>query len=67
MTIQFQIIDWYSYDQDVETNLECIINVFGKTDNDESISCKITGFKPFYYIKVSSDFNKTQYNEMIKI
>jgi DNA polymerase elongation subunit (family B) len=80
MTIQFQIIDWYSYDEDVETNLddddmsvgngsnlEYIINVFGKTDNGESISCKITGFKPFYYIKVSSDFNKRQYNEMIKM
>jgi DNA polymerase elongation subunit (family B) len=80
--MNFQIIDWYAHDQEddqddesqesesskkQQLNLEYVINVFGKTDTDKSISCKILGFKPFYYIKVSNDFNKRHYREMINM
>jgi DNA polymerase elongation subunit (family B) len=75
--MNFQIIDWYACDEvnepdddDIsveENDLNYTIHIFGKTDTDRSIACKITGFKPFYYIKVSDDFNKKQYKEMIKL
>ena len=74
--MNFQIIDWYAcdtndinIDDDIsveENDLQYTINIFGKTDDSKSITCKLTGFKPFYYIKVSSDFNTRQYKEMIK-
>lgn len=71
--IDLQIIEWWCQDEncnnndndstsevsdDDKINDEYIIRCFGKTKEGYSITCKITGFKPYYYIKVSQDFNK---------
>jgi DNA polymerase elongation subunit (family B) len=39
---------------------EYTIRCFGSTKEGVSVTCKINNFKPFYYIKVPSTFNKLQ-------
>jgi DNA polymerase elongation subunit (family B) len=42
-----------------------VIRCFGATKDGVSVACKITGFKPFYYIKVPSDFNKIKLHHFL--
>ena len=71
--IEMQIIEWWCQDEneddesdksdDSQDNFDQIndsymIRCFGVTKEGVSITCKIKGFKPYYYIKVASDFNK---------
>ena len=42
-----------------------VIRCFGATKEGVSVACKITGFKPFYYIKVPSDFNKIKLHHFL--
>ena len=71
--IDFQIIEWWAQDEEDDEDDEdeemsqnsnskvknsYVIRCFGVTETGVSVTCKITGFKPFYYIKVSSNFNK---------
>lgn len=77
--IEFQIIEWHTqdegYDDDNESDdnsgsKECtdkyIMRCFGVTSEGISITCKITDFTPFYYIKVSDKFSKVQLASFIK-
>lgn len=74
--IEFQIIEWHCNDEnddDDESDNEndnCmdkyVMRCFGTTLKGISITCKITGFTPFYYIKVSEKFNKMQLSVFIK-
>ena len=49
---------------------EYTIRCFGSTKDGVSVSCKITGFKPFYYIKIDESlegtFNKLKLNYFLK-
>jgi DNA polymerase elongation subunit (family B) len=70
--IDIQIIEWWAQDEedDDDNNSEnseesnsffCkdvyTIRCFGVTSTGVSVTCKIKGFTPFYYIKVNNDFN----------
>jgi len=39
-----------------------VMRCFGRTESGKSITCKITGFKPFYFIKVSQDFSSKHFD-----
>lgn len=39
---------------------EYTIRCFGSTKEGNSVTCKIKGFKPFYYIKVDNSFDKVK-------
>jgi DNA polymerase delta subunit 1 len=41
------------------------IRCFGVTEKGESITCKITGFNPYFYIKVDSSFNRLQLSKFL--
>lgn len=41
------------------------IRCFGVTKTGVSVACKITGFKPFYYIKVPSTFTKVELHYLL--
>jgi len=69
--IKMQIIEWWAQDEDNDDESETeiseksdinnsvyTIRAFGVTEEGASITCKITGYKPFYYIKVSNSFSK---------
>ena len=42
-----------------------VIRCFGVTKTGISVTCKITGFKPFYYIKVPATFNRIQLHHFL--
>lgn len=70
--IQFQILEWWAKDE-VETsnesddedsdndinNTQYNIYCFGKTDDNQTITCKIVDFYPFYYIKIPKNSNSS--------
>jgi DNA polymerase delta subunit 1 len=74
--IEIQIIEWWAQDEEhgnqeedcsddsqnnsFENRDVYTIRCFGVTKEGVSITCKITGFKPFYYIKVDHSFNKVK-------
>jgi DNA polymerase elongation subunit (family B) len=52
---------------DNETNKEVYtIRCFGVTKSGISVTCKITGFKPYYYVKVPSSFTRIHLNHFLK-
>lgn len=79
--IDIQIIEWWAQDEYDETfedissddsnnsnvkNTDVYtIRCFGVTKSGVSVTCKITGFKPFYYIKVPNNFNRVQMNHFL--
>ncbi|NBU34045.1 hypothetical protein EB118_07255 [bacterium] len=75
--IDFQIIEWWAQDEpgDDESDSECDcdlntdtykIRCFGVTKEGVSVTCAITGFQPFYYVKVSKNFTQAQLNAMLR-
>lgn len=44
---------------------EYIIRCFGVSEKGESFTCKITNFKPYFYIKVSNNINNKNYMKII--
>jgi len=42
------------------------IRCFGVTKSGISVTCKITGFKPYYYVKVPSSFTRIHLNYFLK-
>jgi DNA polymerase elongation subunit (family B) len=77
--VEFQIIEWVAQDEpssesDTETEesgaeAACderyTIRCFGVTQEGVSVTCKITDFTPFFYIKVSDDFNKVKLQRVL--
>jgi len=77
--IEMQIIEWWAQDEEEDTedteNTQSdmsskdksvyVIRCFGATKEGVSVTCKITGFKPFYYIKVPSNFNKIKMHHFL--
>ena len=79
--IDFQIIEWWAQDEEDEDendteeisenddnkiNSSYVIRCFGVTKTGISITCKITNFKPFYYIKVPDTFNRVHLHHFLK-
>lgn len=79
--IDFQIIEWWAQDEedeedeeeeseeqdyDTKINSSYVIRCFGVTKTGISITCKITNFKPFYYIKVPDTFNRVHLHHFLK-
>lgn len=72
--IDMQIIEWWAQDEEDTLNEDSeasednsyfnkdvyTIRCFGVTSEGYSITCKITGFKPFYYVKVDKNFNSVK-------
>jgi DNA polymerase elongation subunit (family B) len=64
-SLKLKIIEWYTNDEysnevDDDTDdppKEYIMRIFGVTDEGTSITAKITGFQPYYYVKVGPDYS----------
>jgi DNA polymerase elongation subunit (family B) len=78
--IDIQIIEWWAQDEYDESNDDSscdsnmsnvknqdvyTIRCFGVTKTGISVTCKITGFTPFYYIKVPSNFTRVQLHHFL--
>jgi DNA polymerase elongation subunit (family B) len=76
-TIEMQIMEWFAKDEssdnltedsengDDTCNEKYIIRCFGVTSEGNSITCKITDFTPFYYVKVPSNFDNSKLRLLI--
>ena len=72
--LEFQIYDWIETDKSLVTTIDSdeeqlpkkyLIQVFGRTMCGKSVYCKIKGFTPHFYIKVSDKWNKSMVKTMI--
>jgi DNA polymerase elongation subunit (family B) len=73
--MDIQVIDWNDicvfpsydddeeYDDDNEKSIEYIIQIFGKTNNNESVCLNVHYFRPYIYIKNKGDVPPSIYNE----
>ena len=72
--IRFQINDWQCYneklddsdEEEVGDNSSYVMNIFGVDEENESISVKILGFKPRFYVNVPKQWNKMKIGIFIK-
>ena len=58
--ISFNILDWYQGDEYC-TEEECksyVIRLFGRTQDDKSVSLKIEGYKPYFYIEIPNNWDQ---------
>lgn len=75
--VEFQIIEWHTQDEGndesedgSEDSNNCkdkyVMRCFGVTNEGVSVTCKITGFVPFYYVRVPDKFTNTQVKSFVK-
>lgn len=73
--LEFQIYDWTETDKAMEETIDSdeeqlpkkyLIQVFGRTICGKSVYCKITGFTPHFYIKVSDKWKKSMVKTMVQ-
>lgn len=64
--LEFQIVDWYGtdrYDDDEEDVSDYRIaeaydvNIFGRNIEGQSVALQVTGFNPYFYVKVPNTWN----------
>ena len=69
--IRFQIIDILS--DDIATNegeywdKEFVITFYGKTKDDLNIACSVTGFRPFFYLRIPDNWGDPLLRKFLKI
>ena len=79
--IEFQIYDFVEDHEKIEEDVESdsdeknepdelpkyIIHVFGRTEDDKSVYCKVKDFTPFFYIKLPNKWEKRTIKSKINI
>ena len=64
----FQILDWRASDiEDEEGNLKYIINLYGKTKDEKTVYLEINDFKPFFFVKIKSKWERNIHDIVDKI
>ena len=72
--LEFQIYDWTEQDKPISVGIDSdeervprkyMIQVFGRTMDGRSVYCRINGFTPHFYIRVSDKWNKKMIKTMI--
>ena len=66
--LKLQIVDWKNYNESPEVegdekykdNAKYIIHIFGLDEDGESISIKVKGFKPRFFVNIPKHWEKTQ-------
>ena len=61
MSIIFNVLYWHENDE----NNKYIIRMFGKTENGKSVSVKVTGFIPYFYVEIPNFTKDNAYNSAI--
>ena len=67
MTIKFQILEWDHFNKENEDGeKEFIVRLFGRTEDEKTIYCETTSFRPYFYIKLETGWNKKHAYEIIE-
>ncbi len=65
---EFQISDWNTYHEiDGEEEEEYVIQLFGRTSDDKDVCLKVTGFTPFFYVEIPSEWKQSNVDKFIDI
>jgi DNA polymerase elongation subunit (family B) len=72
-SIKFQVLDWIdnskSYDEvteDDDPEEPYLIQLFGRTDQNETICCNLTDFYPYFYIKLQDGWSQSQIDILVE-
>lgn len=66
--LKFQTIEWHISDERIEEDEpdKFIIRSFGVNEQGHSICCSITGFKPYFYVKVPNFWRSPHLKDFIR-
>lgn len=72
--IKFQCLDWRNFqvendlDDESEDNNKLVyqIDIFGRTENNETIHLQVNNFKPYFYVEIPSNWNNNIINKFIE-
>ena len=68
--MKFQVTDILSDDmEDNSSNKnekKIIITIYGKTEENKSIICSFTGYKPYFYMRIPKSWTKSNVNKFIE-
>lgn len=65
--INFQLLDWNSYHEIDDYDEEVyIIQLFGRTIDDNDVCLKVTGFMPFFYVEIPIKWGENEVQTFIK-
>ena len=67
--MKFQVTDILSDDMEDNSNKnekKIIITVYGKTEDNKSIICSFTGYKPYFYMRIPKSWTKSNVNKFIE-
>ena len=65
--LKLQIVDWNSYNESPEVeegqdkykdNSKYVIQIFGVDEDNQSISLKVNGFKPRFFVNIPKNWEK---------
>lgn len=64
--LEFQISDWNTYHElDDEEEDKYVIQIFGRTENDEDVCLKVVDFLPFFYVEIPLEWKDHNINKFI--
>jgi DNA polymerase elongation subunit (family B) len=61
MSIIFNVLYWHENDE----NNKYIIRMFGKTEKGKSVSLKVTGFIPYFYVEIPNNWDDKTINSFV--
>jgi len=65
--IKFQVLEWDEYkDENGDGEEEYGLRLFGRTEDEKTISVDVKNFKPFFFIKLDRKYNKIQETQLIQ-
>ena len=65
--VKFQVLEWDEYkDENGDGEEEYGLRLFGRTENEETISVNVKNFKPFFFIKLDRKYNSIQQSQLIQ-
>jgi DNA polymerase elongation subunit (family B) len=65
--IKFQIVDWsYVNKENSLGEKEFIIRLFGRTEDEKTIYCETTNFRPYYFIKMEPSWRRSDASTIIE-
>jgi hypothetical protein len=67
MDILFNALYWYEQDEKRDNQYHYSLKIFGRTDNDASITVRVEGIKPFFYVRIPEEWTYYQAIQMVNI
>ena len=65
--MKIQIIDILA--DDMEDGQDCtkknfVVTIYGKTKTNLSVVCSVSGYQPYFYLKIPNEYTKSDVNKL---